>query len=292
MRFRFSIRALLILTAAASIICLIGLWSLRAENQRSARVWLSTNGYCQFKYDYDPRADKHTIPYVPEAFVTLIGPDFFNLSELREINVGIGLGSNIDFSPLVDLPKLERITLGYGTREVTPRFDEKVREIRRLLPNVELVTDIDGWIELPDGACHFIGITCPPFDPSRLHNLVSSINQTKEPFEIQLGEIPDRYLSELKGAKNIRRIHIAGSELGNRGLVSLAKVSSLKEVEIELCFDLNHEGVLELQALRPDLNIYGSWMDLSNPNIPETVSVSKDGTETRFKHPIDSNNDG
>ena len=158
MRFRFSIRALLILTAAASVICLVGLWSLRAENQRSARAWL-TDAYCHFKYDYDPQADQHTIPYVPEAFVALIGPDFFNpvervtynygtiedfsritaFSELSEINIGVGLGSNIDFSPLVCLPKLEKITLGYWTRELTPSFDEKVREIKRHLPDVELV---------------------------------------------------------------------------------------------------------------------------------------------------------
>ena len=113
------------------------------------------------------------------------------------------------------------------------------------------------------------------------------MNQTNEPFEIHLIELPDRLVSELKRSKNVRRIYLAESRIGNRGLVSLAKIPSLKEVQIKRSFDLNNDGVVELRTLRPDLNIYGSWIDLSNPNIPESVSVSMDGTETRYKHPRD-----
>ena len=168
---------------------------------------------------------------------------------------------------------------------VASRLDDPIAKIRELGLNYS-------HYEGPEGDCHYVCITSPPFDPSRLHDLVSAMNRIKEPFEIYLDELPDRYVSELKRAKNIPRIYIAESGLGNKGLVSLASISSLKEVKIERCVDLNHDGVVELRALRPDINIYGWWMDKSNPNILETVIVSMDGTETRFKHPANFNNGG
>ena len=168
---------------------------------------------------------------------------------------------------------------------VASRLDDPIAEIRSLGLHYQ-------YIEDSKGNYHYICITSPPFDPSQLDDLISAMNRAKEPFEIYLDEIPDRFVQKLSKANNIPRIYIAESGLGNEGLVALSKISSLKEVRIERCIHLNHDGVVELRSLRPDINIYGWWMDHSDPNFLETVIVSMEGTESRVKHSISFNNGG
>jgi hypothetical protein len=153
---------MLVWVAIASVVCLLGLHFRYSQAQRSARAWVkSQDGFCYFKYDHDLRTDEHNVPNVPSVLLKLLGPDFFNpvervsfdfaivndlsqleaFSELREINFNIEFGPDVDFSPLADFPNLSKVTLSEYTRDFSPCFDRDVSELRRLLPNVELVLD-------------------------------------------------------------------------------------------------------------------------------------------------------
>ena len=121
----------------------------------------SQGGRCHFKFDHDVQTDKHMVPNVPGFFLDAIGPDFFNpverlsfdfaivddlsrvagFPELREINFNIEFGVDVDFSPLADLPNLKTITITELARDVSNTFERDVDELKRLLPNVELILD-------------------------------------------------------------------------------------------------------------------------------------------------------
>ena len=112
-----------------------------------------------------------------------------------------------------------------------------------------------------DDGLNYIFLTSPPFDPSNINELVSALDRTNDPWEIYIDEVPDEYLGDFENAKNISRIFLGESGIGNDGLIALGDIPSLKEIEIKRCFNLDSDGVAALRAKRPDIVVSGWWLD-------------------------------
>ena len=108
-----------------------------------------------------------------------------------------------------------------------------------------------------DDGLNYIFLTSPPFDPSNIDELVFALDRTSDPWEIFIHEIPDKHLGEFENAKNILRIYLGESGIGNEGLIALGKIPSLKEVKIKRCFNLDSDGIAALRSKRPDIVISG-----------------------------------
>ena len=159
-RFRYSLRTLLILTTIVAVISALPI--RQAYEQRKAREWIAGQGghinfgHITFAHKYNATTqtyDHQAELKVPEFLVSLFGIDVFdsvigvildreivhdlqplaNLSDLRSLAIMIEIDDALDFSPLAKLNSLESLTLGYTN--ITPKRLEKVR---KLLPGVRV----------------------------------------------------------------------------------------------------------------------------------------------------------
>jgi len=154
-RFRYSLRALLILTTIVAVISAMPI--RQAYEQRKAREWVAgQGGHIIFAHEYNATtqtSDHQAELKVPEFLVSLLGIDFFasvdgvildnqllydlqpltGLSDLRHLGIFIDIDDDLDFSPLAKLGSLEALTLGY-----TNISEKRLENIRKLLPDVEV----------------------------------------------------------------------------------------------------------------------------------------------------------
>ncbi len=134
-RFRYSLRTLLILTTIVAVISAMPI--RQAYEQRKAREWVAgQGGHITFAHKYNATTqtyDHQAELKVPEFLVSLFGTDFFdsvsgvtldnqmihdlqpltNLSGLRTLAIMTAIEDTLDFSPLAELSSLEELILGY-----------------------------------------------------------------------------------------------------------------------------------------------------------------------------------
>ena len=152
---RFSLRMLLIVTAAVAVFMALPL--RRAVVQKRGRDWVATQkGHVSFSHKYNSAKDewdhKATLP-APEWLIGTLGIDLFDsvdtvvldntevkdlspitdLQSLRYLAIVIEIDDNLDFSPLAELPKLRHLHLDY-----TNISAERLAKLRALLPHVHV----------------------------------------------------------------------------------------------------------------------------------------------------------
>ena len=130
---RFSIRTLLVVTAAIAV--LLASTVHRAKSQKRGRDWVALEGgHVTFSHKYDPATQSfdHTAKLsAPSWLIDLMGIDLFDsvdtvildnqevddlepivdLRSLRSLAIFIETDPDLDFAPLVNLPNLEEVHL-------------------------------------------------------------------------------------------------------------------------------------------------------------------------------------
>ena len=149
----FSIRTLLIATFIVALF--LALPIRRAVLQKKGREWVeSQRGHISYQHPYDYKNKTHSVPYVPNAMISILGIDLFNpiqsvvldceeltsiaplenLTTLEFLAINIYISSDLDFSPLKKLPRLKEIhfTQWAGISR------EQLKNLKAELPHVDV----------------------------------------------------------------------------------------------------------------------------------------------------------
>ena len=152
---RFSLRTLLVATAVAAVF--LAMPTRRSVMQKRGREWVATQkGHITFSHKYNTSTDEYdhnAILRSPTWLINTIGIDFIDsvdtvvldntmvqdltpitdLRDLRSLAIIIEIDDKLDFTPLVDLPKLRHLYLDY-----TNISAERLAKLRALLPHVHV----------------------------------------------------------------------------------------------------------------------------------------------------------
>lgn len=167
-KWQVSLRSLFIVTAVVAVILVLPVQ--RSMMQKRGRAWVATqNGHITFAHKYDAATGKYDrgskFP-APDWLVGLLGKDFFdsvdtvvldntvvvdltpltNLRELRSLGIMIEIDDALDFGPLAELRKLERLHLDY-----TDISAERLADLRELLDWVSVTATNHPAIENANG---------------------------------------------------------------------------------------------------------------------------------------------
>jgi hypothetical protein len=165
---RFSLRTLMLVTAALAVLCAIPM--RRASLQHRSRAWVcGEGGHVTFAHKWNPESSSYDhdaeLP-VPAWLVNLFGIDLFdsvnavildnqvvddltpltNFPDLRSLAILIEIDEKLDFSPLAKLGGLEELHLDY-----TGISAERLAKLRALLPGLGLSRLIIRRPERTDG---------------------------------------------------------------------------------------------------------------------------------------------
>jgi hypothetical protein len=156
MQRRFTIRTLAIVTFLVALS--LALPFRKARMQREGREWVVTQrGHISFQYDANRPTGRYAIPCVPDFLVDWLGVDMFNsvrgvcldcetiedfgplskLTRLESLGINIEMVDDIDFSPLMALPRLKEIHFTQWSGLTREQFTE----LSKLMPHVKIYSE-------------------------------------------------------------------------------------------------------------------------------------------------------
>ena len=151
----FSLRTLLVATAVAAVFLAMPI--RRSVMQKRGREWVATQkGHITFSHKYNTSTDGYdhnAILRTPTWLINIIGIDFIDsvdtvvldntmvedltpitdLRDLRYLAIIIEIDDKLDFTPLVDFPKLRHLYVDYPNISA-----ERLAKLRALLPHVRV----------------------------------------------------------------------------------------------------------------------------------------------------------
>ena len=120
---------------------------------------------------------------------------------------------------------------------------------------------------------HIIGLGTG-FDREKLEQVVRLIGRLKTPCSLSVTgkSLADKDISSLHSLSNLTDIYFGETLISNAGLLTLAEIDGLERVTIERCKNIDNSGVLQLEAIRPDLTFKGWWIESRTNGAPPKLT--------------------